>query len=916
MSAGAKTIGACIIVRNEARVIVRCLESLRPLVDYVLIEDTGSTDNTQTIISDWLVGVGLPGRVYDEPWQSFAYNRSHALAELRKVENIDYALIIDADDLIVIEEGFDPTSFKVEMQADFYDVLITHGNVRFSRPQLCSNRLAFYFRSVLHEFLEVPYAGCTRATARGFHIETGQGGARSRNPHKYEQDAAVLEQALLTETDPFLISRYTFYLAQSYRDAAQPEKALKAYLARAELGYWNEEIFESLHNAGKLKESASCSDLDIIGTYLKAYEHAPQRIESLHALVSYCRRNGKPHVGYLIGKQAVAKAQPTGGLFVQGWIYDYGMLDELSISAYWAGHYRESLELCERLLAEGNIPPDQRARVEMNADFARGKLNAGARDSAPEAGLENQLEECKAKYSQIQGASAGPVLHGSRPQENDAALPEPSALAQAIALSKNQFVLLVHPDITRFLSSVTNMLCDGFKEMLIEPIVLNSLPPGFAGRALILGANLYAAASLENLAENSIIFNVENSSSQFFTPEYVELIRRFRVWDFCEGNARYLERAYRRPIHYLKMFYVDSLTRIPDVEEQDIDVLFYGSFNERRSAVLDALVARGIRVEARFGVFGNELEHLISRSKVVINIHYYDNGRLELIRIFDLLANSRAVVSELNPEEMVDADLTGAFVAVPYEQLVEATIDLVRDPQKRRNLSTAAFQAFSQRRARDLLAKALAWSEEPRLPSEALIGSGKSFDPRMLNVDINEQWHPDIVADIADPELFEREFISRRFGPVRLQRGWFDSLTASHLLEHVSDLPTAMTNCLDLLCDGGIFRITVPYDLSHGAWQDPTHVRAFNEKSWLYYCEWSWYLGWVDSRFDLLEQSFGYSPLGTALAQQAVPEDQILRTARAVDEMTVVLRKRPLTMSEQAYGREIRGEKRGSTSTS
>ncbi len=77
------------IVRNEARVIVRCLESLRPLVDYVLIEDTGSTDNTQTIISDWLVRVGLPGRVYDEPWQSFAYNRSHALAELRKVKNID-----------------------------------------------------------------------------------------------------------------------------------------------------------------------------------------------------------------------------------------------------------------------------------------------------------------------------------------------------------------------------------------------------------------------------------------------------------------------------------------------------------------------------------------------------------------------------------------------------------------------------------------------------------------------------------------------------------------------------------------------------------------------------------------------------------------------------------------------------------
>ncbi len=197
-------------------------------------------------------------------------------------------------------------------------------------------------------------------------------------------------------------------------------------------------------------------------------------------------------------------------------------------------------------------------------------------------------------------------------------------------------------------------------------------------------------------------------------------------------------------------------------------------------------------------------------------------------------------MSELGSEETVDADLTGAFVAVPYDQLVEATIDLVHDLEKRRNLSKAAFRAFSQRRAKDILAEALTWSEEPRLPSEAMIGSGKSFDPRMLNIDISERWHPDIVADIADPKLFEREFISRRFGPGRLQRGWFDSLTASHVLEHVSDLATAMTNCLDLLNEGGILRITVPYDLSHGAWQDPTHVRAFNEKSWLYYCEWSW----------------------------------------------------------------------------
>jgi len=58
-----------------------------------------------------------------------------------------------------------------------------------------------------------------------------------------------------------------------------------------------------------------------------------------------------------------------------------------------------------------------------------------------------------------------------------------------------------------------------------------------------------------------------------------------------------------------------------------------------------------------------------------------------------------------------------------------------------------------------------------------------------------------------------------------------------------------MKSCLDLLKVGGIFEINVPYDLSLGAWQDQTHVRAFNENSWLYYTDWFWDMGWTEARF-------------------------------------------------------------------
>lgn len=115
----------------------------------------------------------------------------------------------------------------------------------------------------------------------------------------------------------------------------------------------------------------------------------------------------------------------------------------------------------------------------------------------------------------------------------------------------------------------------------------------------------------------------------------------------------------------------------------------------------------------------------------------------------------------------------------------------------------------------------------------------------------------------------------------------FDVILANDVLEHVPDLVKTMTNCKDLLKDGGEMRINVPYDLSYGAWQDPTHVRAFNEKSWLYYTDWHWYLGWED-RFHLKHLEFTLSKVVESLK---LPQDEILRTPRAVDSMYVILQK-------------------------
>ena len=154
------------------------------------------------------------------------------------------------------------------------------------------------------------------------------------------------------------------------------------------------------------------------------------------------------------------------------------------------------------------------------------------------------------------------------------------------------------------------------------------------------------------------------------------------------------------------------------------------------------------------------------------------------------------------------------------------------------------------------------------------LGSGKDFREDCLNADIQAIKNPDWLVDITN--IPWGSTISTRFGEIKIEKGMFDKIIANDVLEHIPDLVTAMTNCKELLPSKGKMHIHVPYDLSYGAWQDPTHVRAFNENSFLYWTDWHWYLGWPD-RFYLQSMAFELSEIGESLAKK-MDKEELLRT--------------------------------------
>jgi glycosyltransferase involved in cell wall biosynthesis len=353
------------IVKDEAHIIRRCLEIARPLYDTWCIVDTGSTDGTQDVIREYLADV--PGELHERPWQNFAANRTEAIELARGMA--DYQLFVDADDNLVVPEGF----VRPELTAEAYELEFHLGSLVYRRTCLVRNNLPWRFEGVIHEYptigrdyqveyLEGPVMECTRDGARSAQSDVD----------KYSHDAAILEAALVDEPDN---ARYAFYLAQSYRDSLQPEKALAAYEHRATMGGFDQEVYWSLLQAGRIARQLGHPPAEVIDRLLRAHDSRPSRAEALGDLAVLCRELGDRWASArMFAERGLALEPSADALFVEPDWHAWKLVDELAVAAYWMGEYDLTLQACNDLLDNGRAPEDQRHRIRENKRFAAQNL--------------------------------------------------------------------------------------------------------------------------------------------------------------------------------------------------------------------------------------------------------------------------------------------------------------------------------------------------------------------------------------------------------------------------------------------------------------------------------------------------------------------------------------------------------------
>lgn len=347
---------AVMIAKNEAHVLQRCLDSIMPFVNGAYILDTGSDAeqeiNMRRIVRALDIKYSKPVHyVTGAEWKGFAESRNDAMKraiDCFMLEDDDLLFMIDADDYVT--EWQKPAG---DPSIDGYTVQMQGQNIEYDRTQVFRVGAHWRYFGVVHEFADCP--GGNVISLRTKVVSTREG-ARSQNPNKYLEDAALLATALHKDDTPeFLKRRYRFYLAQSYRDAGVLDSAADSYEERINMaGGWDEEVYCSYLELARInyKLFYSREPQALLGGLAKAQKVCPHRREYVVMMMKAFREveNWQAIIELFAGYPPVD--MPKGALFAETHAYTYAMWDEAAIAYHYVGEYTLAVKCATLALAK------------------------------------------------------------------------------------------------------------------------------------------------------------------------------------------------------------------------------------------------------------------------------------------------------------------------------------------------------------------------------------------------------------------------------------------------------------------------------------------------------------------------------------------------------------------------------------
>jgi glycosyltransferase involved in cell wall biosynthesis len=351
------------IVKNEAPVIRRCLESVKPWIQSWVVVDTGSTDGTQEIIRQYMQD--MPGKLVENPWVNFSHNRNEALDLSRSMA--DYSLFIDADEIFVPSKSLK----EIPTDMDCLFIKIREKRSFHHRQFLLRNQAKVRWTGVLHECLRAEEPQAEEFFNGGEILSYTEDGHRFQNPNKYFHDALVLEDALKQDPEN---ERYVFFLAQSYLNAKEYPSALKNYERRSKMGGNPNEVFFSLFMVGAIQEQLDFPDEVWAKNFFKAHQFRPFRKEPLYGLSIYYMKNNRFQEAYDLLNHCISAKYPEDAIYVQTYILEICLPFNLFECCFYLKKYDQCIDIGQNLLSNPDTHKDIQARINNRFSFIKTQI--------------------------------------------------------------------------------------------------------------------------------------------------------------------------------------------------------------------------------------------------------------------------------------------------------------------------------------------------------------------------------------------------------------------------------------------------------------------------------------------------------------------------------------------------------------
>lgn len=376
------------IVKNEAHVITRMLNSIKPIVDIVCLVDTGSTDDTIEVVKNWGTQNNIETHVFERAFDNFENSRNYSIQMAREITkdrgNDFWGFWLDADETIEVLPSFN----KNKIDKDLY-MFNTYINVmKYTRNECFKLDKPFRFYGPVHEYIVCDDKNITSGLMEGINVRVQMDGGswKGNIPDKYKSHAFVLEKYIdQNRQDP----RWIFYTAQSYHDSAcMPDnreeneerlrRSLKYYKERISRpdGY-PEEVFYSQFRVGTIMRALEEPWNLTMNEFLKAYSFDPLRAEPIKAIIDYYLSVGEWHNAYLFSKFAKVNFHdrnpyPQRLLFVDESLYIWKILEVHAAASFYTGRRDEAKQVYQEMVKVSRekpeyFTPEDMQKIQMNA---------------------------------------------------------------------------------------------------------------------------------------------------------------------------------------------------------------------------------------------------------------------------------------------------------------------------------------------------------------------------------------------------------------------------------------------------------------------------------------------------------------------------------------------------------------------